>query len=140
LKASAARRWVALRAILKPGGGDDSGPSAGSAAGKANGPEAARESSPEPADDPWIEEVGWAHKLPEIDKHEGSLTVFRIRPQQPWRTRHADLGWGLHVANVDVEYLPGNDHQVILRTPDVEVIADRLSARLDAARRSEAPS
>jgi thioesterase domain-containing protein len=140
LQAIAARRWVALRAILKLGAGDASNPSTGSAAAKPVGSEAPRDSSPDPAGDPWIEEVGWAHKLPEIDKHEGSLTVFRIRPQQPWRTRHADLGWGLHVASVDVEYLPGNDHEVILRAPAVEVIADRLSTRLDAARRSEASS
>jgi thioesterase domain-containing protein len=77
--------------------------------------------------DPWIEDFGWASKDPEAEKYAGTLTVFRIKRQQFWRTGEEDLGWGKHADNVRVEHLPAQNHNDVLRQPHVQVIAKRVA-------------
>ena len=78
------------------------------------------------ARDPWIDDFGWRHKDPGGAEYPGTITVLRIRPQQYWRTREKDLGWGRHAARTVVIDLPGTDHHSILREPFVRDIAQRL--------------
>ena len=83
--------------------------------------------------DPWIAEFGWAHNDPQVEKYAGTLTVFRIRRQQYWRTGEADLGWGKHAQHVHVERLPGKTHEAVLREPHVQIIGKRIAERIEKA-------
>lgn len=83
-----------------------------------------------PAGDPWIEDFGWARNDPFAKKYSGTLTVFRIKPQEYWRVGDDDLGWGRHAAKTEIERLSGKDHEAILREPQVRQIAQRIAAHL----------
>jgi len=88
--------------------------------------------------DPWIEEFGWVHNAPQVEKYPGTLTVFRIRRQQFWRTREADLGWGKHAHHVRVERLPGKTHEGVLREPHVQIIGKRIAEQIKEAKNKDA--
>lgn len=83
------------------------------------------------AADPWIDEFGWFWKDPKAAKYAGTVTVFRQRPQQFWRTGERDLGWARHAERTEVVNIPGRDHLAILREPLVEAVARRLTDRLE---------
>jgi thioesterase domain-containing protein len=83
--------------------------------------------------DPWIEDFGWAHKDPKHEKYPGTLTVFRIKSQQFWRTGEVDLGWSKHANRVVVEHLPGKTHEGVLREPHAKVIGQRIAEKLREA-------
>ena len=81
---------------------------------------------------PWIHEVGFAMKNPGRQKLRTKASVFRLRKQPFWRIRDATLGWSLHVNDVDVVPIAGDEHDSMLREPDVIKLAAALDARLDA--------
>ncbi len=80
--------------------------------------------------DPWIEDYGWAHRNPGGDPFDGEVVVFRLRPQQWWRTGETDLGWGLHATTTSTVNLPGWNHDAILREPGVQNVAKALEQQL----------
>lgn len=76
--------------------------------------------------DPWIEDYGWVRRDPGITKYPGTVTVFRIAPQQRWRTGDPDLGWGRHAARTEIVHLPGSDHDAIMREPNVRHLGEQV--------------
>ncbi len=80
--------------------------------------------------DPWIQDFGWEHNDTGIDKYPGTITVYRIRSQQRWRTGDRDLGWGRHAIHTLVEDLSGKHHVEILREPQVRDLARRICIHL----------
>ena len=80
--------------------------------------------------DPWIRDYGWVRNDPGEDKYPDSVTVYRIRRQQYWRTGDRDLGWGRHSNHTLVENLSGKHHVEILREPQVRDLARRMCKQL----------
>lgn len=76
--------------------------------------------------DPWIEGYGWAKDDPGAPKYDGTVTVFRLDPQQRWRTGEPDLGWGRHARHTEIVRLPGTDHLAILREPYVRHVGEQV--------------
>ena len=70
--------------------------------------------------------MGWVANDPQKIKFVGKAVVFRIRKQQWWRIRDAGLGWRNQIQSIQIEHLPGNDHDAILRSPNVEFLATRV--------------
>ena len=84
-------------------------------------------------DNPWIRDVGFAHRNPGRPRIETPVTVFRIRSQPFWRKRDAALGWGVHSRKARPVRLQCNDHQAIMREPHVWELVDALTAEIIGA-------
>lgn len=89
------------------------------------------ERNEEPSD-PWLA-AGLARQSAPTEKYPGRVTVFRIRKQQYWRTWDRDLGWGRHAEEVDVRFLPAKEHLRILHEPEVNALAQEITACLSTA-------
>ena len=87
---------------------------------------------------PWVQDVGFAHRDPRRPRIASAITVFRIKPQQYWRIRDAGLGWSKQSGEVHVVPLPGEDHDDILREPNVRHIAQAIERCLTAPLESDA--
>ncbi len=77
-------------------------------------------------DDPWIDKFGWYWRDPKAEKYPATAVVFRIKKQQYWRVPNRVLGWGKQIKQVTSINLPGDDHDSILREPNVQVMAEKL--------------
>ena len=83
---------------------------------------------------PWIRDVGFAHRWPNPESLPVRAHVFRIERQQYWRIRDVSLGWGRFFDDSSVVHLPGRYHDNLMREPYVADLADALAPRLiDAA-------
>ena len=138
-------RWYAarIRGLLSERAG--AAPRSPRTASAAAVPQAPAE---EPADDtapqhdtavglqnPWIRDVGFAHRNPQRPKLDSPITVFRIRRQPFWRQRDRALGWGLQSKSARAVMLSGRVHLAILREPQVRDVATAIGAALADARR-----
>ncbi|NNF17325.1 MAG: hypothetical protein HKN70_11315 [Gammaproteobacteria bacterium] len=83
-------------------------------------------------DNPWISEVGFAHKDPKNKKMTTPVTVFRLKNQQYWRVRDQSLGWSRLSANVNIVPMAGHDHDAMMREPRVQDLANAVSNSLRA--------
>ena len=77
-----------------------------------------------------IDDVGWAHLTPNIDKISQQITVFRCKKQQYWRVSMMCLGWTKHAKNIDIIDIKGKVHLEVLRYPYVADIAEKLRKSL----------
>jgi thioesterase domain-containing protein len=62
--------------------------------------------------------------------YAGKLTLFRTRQQAVFRW-NPEVIWNMFASSVDVEVIPGT-HEKILEPPCVDVLAQKLSQRLEA--------
>jgi hypothetical protein len=93
-------------------------------------------------ENPWIRDVGFAHRNPGRPRIDAPVTVFRIRSQPFWRKRNAALGWDVQSKITRPVRLHGNDHQAIMREPRVRELAGALMTEFDglqATRVAERP-
>ena len=81
-------------------------------------------------DNPWIRQVGFANRMPKSQSVNAMISVFRLARQPFWRIDDSALGWGRlagHATTIDVD---GDDHDSILREPNVQHFAERLTSAL----------
>lgn len=96
----------------------------------------AGESAVKHAGDAWLH-ANKTSRIAPIEKYPGRVTVFRLKPQQTFRTGDHDLGWGRHAEQVDVHMLPGDEHLRILLEPEVSCVADELGNCLAEAQKRD---
>lgn len=77
-----------------------------------------------------IDDVGWEHLQPELQKVVGKVSVFRCKKQPYWRVPMRCLGWTKHAEEVDIVDIKGKEHLTILRQPYVAGFAKHLEKRL----------
>ena len=80
----------------------------------------------------WIKDVGFAGKNPGLPKLSTRATVLRLKRQPFWRIRDASLGWSIHVDDVDVVPVSGDNHEYLMREPYVSQVAAVINDRLHA--------
>jgi thioesterase domain-containing protein/acyl carrier protein len=62
--------------------------------------------------------------------YEGRTVLFRALERDPFEGDDPTLGWGLRVPNLQVFEVPG-DHLSILKSPNVQIMAEQLRSYLD---------
>ncbi|MEM7083896.1 MAG: condensation domain-containing protein [Pseudomonadota bacterium] len=83
---------------------------------------------------PWIAEVGFANRLPERAASRVRWSIFRLDRQPFWRIGEPTLGWRRLTGNAHAIRLEGDDHDAILREPQVKAMATALAEELANAR------
>jgi hypothetical protein len=58
--------------------------------------------------------------------------VFRLKRhnQAFWRIRDAGLGWSIHVGDVDIVPVSGDNHDYLMREPYISELAAAINDRL----------
>ena len=80
--------------------------------------------------DAWINDVGYAAKNPGLPKLPTRVTIFRLERQPFWRIRDRSLGWSIHVDDVDIVPVSGNNHDYLMREPYISEVAGAIAERL----------
>ena len=75
---------------------------------------------------PWIADVGFAARNPDLPKLATRVTVFRIKNQPYWRVQDKGLGWSIHFNDVETVHVSGRYHTKLLREPYIEEIATAI--------------
>ncbi|MEM6640917.1 MAG: thioesterase domain-containing protein [Pseudomonadota bacterium] len=82
---------------------------------------------------PWIRDVGFAHKRPSITPIALKAHVFRIHNQQYWRVNDKALGWGQFFEHCKTVDLPGDVHHELMREPHIASLANAIGEALGTA-------
>ncbi len=80
---------------------------------------------------PWIRQVGLAHRMPAGQKANVTVSVFRLADQPFWRTGERALGWHRLAGKAHAINIPGSDHDSILREPQVTQVAQAIEEELE---------
>lgn len=76
---------------------------------------------------PWIRDVGFAHRWPDPAPLPTNVHVFRLERQQYWRIKDPSLGWQRFFTEAAVVDLPGRYHDNLMREPYVAELANALA-------------
>ena len=93
--------------------------------------------SPERATEPPEEAAAWVHFVRMLETYEpgrlaARLHLIRARSQSPWDPVDHDLGWNAYCGGVEVTVVKGVDHQRIMESESLPIVAAAIRHALDS--------